>query len=77
MKKFPEAIMANGIEEGEEILFCLERRTVKGKDFTPMRAGRGTVTQIDKSVVGGKKLPVYVQLISRYIFAGHCMEMMA
>ena len=66
--EFPEVITQKGIEE--ELFFLSEEMDGKKKSHVLMRADKNSVTKVDEPVKFGKELPVYIRLISRYIFTG-------
>lgn len=68
-KEFPEAIKCNGVEEGE-ILFLSEERYGNKNFRMLMKADENSVTKVVEPVETGRELPIYIRLISSYIFTG-------
>ena len=68
MKTFLEAIKPEEVKE--EIFFLTPEFEKKQIRFVPMKISNGVEEKINSDFVKGKKLPVYVKLISTYIFAG-------
>lgn len=70
VKKFPAAIEPQGLEEENVLLFWSKKIEGKNENNVLMKAGKGFVEKIEEPVEIVEKLPVYIQLMSRYIYTG-------
>lgn len=70
VEKFPASIKPQGLEEENVLLFWSKKMDGKNETNVLMKAGKGFVEKIEEPVEIVEKLPVYIQLMSRYIFTG-------